>query len=190
MGIYCDYFFIGVFCILSTPGPTNTLLAASGLDHGVKRSVKLIPAEAIGYIISISFWGFFLLFISKESKELIFLIKIISALYIIFISIKIWIYSSSLDKVNNITPLNLVVSTILNPKGLIFASEVFPRQAWEGMLNYIFYITCFLLILMPIAFLWIIFGSKINNVKKGIAKKVISLILLLFSIYILNSIFV
>lgn len=45
-----------VITILLTPGPTNTL-ASSGIESGVKKSIKLIPAEAMGYFIAISLWG-------------------------------------------------------------------------------------------------------------------------------------
>ena len=46
-----------VITILLTPGPTNTLLASSGIETGVKKSLKLIPAEVVGYFIAISAWG-------------------------------------------------------------------------------------------------------------------------------------
>ena len=53
-----SWFFIGlVITILLTPGPTNTLLASSGIQVGLRKSLLLIPAEAIGYIIAISVWG-------------------------------------------------------------------------------------------------------------------------------------
>lgn len=51
--------FIGlVVSILLTPGPTNTLLASSGIQVGVRKSFRLIPAEAFGYLISITLWGY------------------------------------------------------------------------------------------------------------------------------------
>lgn len=47
-----SWLFIGlVATILLTPGPTNTLLASSGVQVGLRKSVKLIPAEVLGYII-------------------------------------------------------------------------------------------------------------------------------------------
>lgn len=53
-----SWLFIGlVATILLTPGPTNTLLASSGVQVGLKKSAKLIPAEVLGYVISISAWG-------------------------------------------------------------------------------------------------------------------------------------
>jgi len=53
-----SWFFIGlVITILLTPGPTNTLLASSGVQVGVRKSLLLIPAESVGYLIAITAWG-------------------------------------------------------------------------------------------------------------------------------------
>ena len=63
-----SWFFIGlVITILLTPGPTNTLLASSGIQVGLRKSLLLIPAEAIGYILAISAWG---MLIGKVSATL------------------------------------------------------------------------------------------------------------------------
>ena len=54
-----SWLFIGlVAAILLTPGPTNTLLASSGIQVGFRKTFRLIPAEAFGYLIAITFWGF------------------------------------------------------------------------------------------------------------------------------------
>lgn len=51
-----SWLFIGlVVTILLTPGPTNTLLASSGIHAGFRKSFYLIPAEALGYLLAISF---------------------------------------------------------------------------------------------------------------------------------------
>nr|HML44513.1 lysine transporter LysE [Hyphomicrobium zavarzinii] len=45
-------FSLAVLAILGTPGPTNTLLAASGALVGWRRSLPLIGAEGEGFRIA------------------------------------------------------------------------------------------------------------------------------------------
>ena len=77
--------FIGlVISILLTPGPTNTLLASSGIQVGIRKSFRLIPSEAFGYLISISIWGLLIGKVSVEFPLLPTILKLFSASYIIF----------------------------------------------------------------------------------------------------------
>ena len=45
--------------ILLTPGPTNTVLATCGAAMGFRRGIIMPLAEAIGYVIAISFFVVF-----------------------------------------------------------------------------------------------------------------------------------
>jgi len=58
-------FTLAVLALLVTPGPTNTLLAASGAIAGLARSMRLIPAELCGYLAAIAT----LLFIADPAIE-------------------------------------------------------------------------------------------------------------------------
>ncbi|ENX07244.1 hypothetical protein F898_01667 [Acinetobacter courvalinii] len=86
-----SWFFIGlVITILLTPGPTNTLLASSGIQVGLRQSLLLIPAEAVGYIIAITAWGMLIGKVSATFPLLPTFLKLLSAAYIIFLAIKLW----------------------------------------------------------------------------------------------------
>ncbi|OEY94655.1 multidrug transporter MatE [Acinetobacter proteolyticus] len=157
-----SFLFIGlIITILLTPGPTNTLLASSGIQTGIKRSLKLIPAEVIGYFIAITTWGFLLESVSHYVPWLPPLIKLLSATFIIYLAIKLWITSTKeLDLSQSlITSKALFVATLLNPKALLFASAIFPHTAWLNLHEYIVHMGTFLALITPIAFLWIAFGS-------------------------------
>jgi len=79
-----SWLFIGlVASVLLTPGPTNTLLASSGIRLGVRRSARLIPAEVLGYIIAITVWGTLIDTVSATLPILPTLLKLLSAFYII-----------------------------------------------------------------------------------------------------------
>lgn len=78
-------FFVSVIAtILLTPGPTNTLLASSGIQAGIKKSIRLVPSEVFGYLISITLWGILLQSVSQYLPWLPSVLKLLSASYIIF----------------------------------------------------------------------------------------------------------
>ncbi|MEN5171309.1 LysE family transporter [Acinetobacter higginsii] len=157
-----SFLFIGlIITILLTPGPTNTLLASSGIQTGIKASLKLIPAEVIGYFIAITIWGFLLESVSHVVPWLPPLIKLLSATFIIYLAIKLWITSTKQFDLDQplITSKALFVATLLNPKALLFASAIFPHTAWLNLHEYVVHMGTFLALITPIAFLWIAFGS-------------------------------
>ncbi|MDP9803001.1 MULTISPECIES: LysE family translocator [Acinetobacter] len=163
-----SFLFIGlVVTILLTPGPTNTLLASAGIQAGVKQSLKLIPAEVMGYLIAITSWGVLLESVSHLIPWLPALLKLISATFILYLAFKLWVTSTNDIKLDNplITPKALFVATLLNPKALLFASAIFPHAAWEVLNVYFIHIAIFLSLITPIAFLWIAFGTVLISNK-------------------------
>lgn len=181
--------FIGlVLAILVTPGPTNTLLASSGIQVGIKRSLKLIPAEVVGYLLAISLWGVLIESVAKTVPWIPAVLKLISASYIMFLAIKLWKTSTKPQDINQavISPKALLFATLLNPKGLLFASAVFPKQAWLHLSDYLLHMGCFLALITPIAFIWVVFGSllisnKIRWLNQRNLQRAASLVLISFS---------
>ncbi|MCK9553042.1 MAG: threonine transporter, partial [Aquamicrobium sp.] len=47
-------FVIAAIMVLITPGPTNTILAASGAAMGWRRAMVLPVAEAAGYLVAVT----------------------------------------------------------------------------------------------------------------------------------------
>lgn len=163
-----SFMFIGlVVTILLTPGPTNTLLASAGIQAGVKQSLKLIPAEVMGYLIAITSWGILLESVSHFIPWLPPVLKLISTTFILYLAFKLWTTSTNDIKLDNplITPKALFIATLLNPKALLFASAIFPHAAWEVFHVYFIHIAVFLSLITPIAFLWIAFGTVLISNK-------------------------
>ncbi|ESK37734.1 hypothetical protein P256_02170 [Acinetobacter nectaris CIP 110549] len=182
--------FIGlVVTILLTPGPTNTLLASSGIYSGIKKSCNLIPSEALGYLISISLWGVLIHSVSASAPWLPAILKLISATYIFYLAIKLWRTSSASQEFAKptITPKTLFVATLLNPKGLLFASAIFPQAAWASLNVYGLHMAAFLALILPIAFFWICVGSvlvsnKVSWLNQQNLQRTASIILMSFSL--------
>ena len=185
-----SWFFVGlVVTVLLTPGPTNTLLASSGIQVGVRRSLALIPTEALGYFISITLWGIIIGTVSKQFPMIPTILKLFSAGYILFIALKLWRTASQEVNFNqpSIQAKQLFIATLLNPKALLFASAVFPVFAWKSMAAYTAHMLTFLLLIVPIAFFWTYIGSVLANNKvrwlnQCNMQKMASLVLMSFSV--------
>ncbi|WP_415871749.1 LysE family translocator [Acinetobacter pittii] len=190
-----SWLFIGlVATILLTPGPTNTLLASSGVQVGLRKSVKLIPAEVLGYVISISAWGMLIGKVSSTLPMLPPILKLLSACYIIFLAIKLWHTANQEVELNQptIRARELFCATLLNPKALLFASAIFPVGAWNNFHIYLIHMMAYLALITPIALFWIFLGSVLASKKVGWLnqtnlQKTASLVLVSFSIPISYS---
>jgi threonine/homoserine/homoserine lactone efflux protein len=158
---------VGIVVVLITPGPTNTLLAAAGLRHGVRRSSPLIGAELAGYLVSISVWGRFLAQAAHALPWLPSLLRVAAGLYIACLAVDMWRAAVALP---DSTPRTggmrtLFVATLLNPKGLLFAGTIFPAIAFTQMQAYVFAMLVFACLAVPIALVWIAFGAALGSGK-------------------------
>ncbi|MFV5265286.1 LysE family translocator [Acinetobacter courvalinii] len=190
-----SWFFISlVITILLTPGPTNTLLASSGIQVGLRKSLLLIPAEAVGYIIAITAWGMLIGKVSATFPLLPTFLKLLSAAYIIFLAIKLW-RTANQDVVLNqptIRPKELLCATLLNPKALLFASAIFPAAAWKSQDIYMAHMGTFVALILPIALFWISVGAmlaskKVNWLSQAKLQRTACVVLVSFAIPISYS---
>ena len=190
-----SWFFIGlVITILFTPGPTNTLLASSGVQVGVRKSLLLIPAEALGYIVAITAWGMLIGKVSTALPLLPTFLKLMSAGYILYLAIKLWRTANQQVALNQptIRPRELLFATLLNPKALLFASAIFPAVAWKSHDIYLVHMSVFVGLILPIALFWISVGAMLatNKVKwlsQSKLQRTASVVLISFSIPISYS---
>jgi len=149
-----------VALVLIVPGPTNTLLLSSGLKVGVRRTHPLIAAEAFGYVAGISLWGFFLSALSAGRPWLPVAVKLLSSVYILYLAAKIWRQSRALQHVaaSPVSLRDMFVTTLMNPKALLFASTLFPLAAFQSAAYFAWTIAVFLTVLVPIAIGWSYLG--------------------------------
>ena len=190
-----SWFFIGlVVTILLTPGPTNTLLASSGIQVGIRKSLALIPAEALGYLISITIWGLIIGSVSKQFPSVPVILKLFSAGYILFLALKLWRTANQEVILNQptIRPRELLFATLLNPKALLFASAIFPTTAWQAQEIYVAHMSSFVALILPIALFWISVGAvlatnKVKWLSQAKLQRTASVVLISFAIPISYS---
>lgn len=158
-------FALNTAVILLTPGPTNTLLAAAGLERGARGALPLIASELLGYLIAISVWGAVLAPLQSSYPWIAILARAASSLYMIHIAVTVWRAASVLPASGrrSIGPKALFVATLLNPKALLFSCAIFPIVAADNMQVYLKAAALFFCLLIPIGIAWTMFGAALAN---------------------------
>lgn len=157
-------FVLAVIAILMIPGPTNALLASSAYQQGVAKTCLLIPAQLFGYFYAINLWVLLIHLSSPIWPNLIHLLHVLSALYVLWLAFHLW-KSTHLAQHNQrhqfIRPWQLFFSTLKNPKALLFAAGVLPSETWHSPTYFIWVFTLFALVLLPTAIFWMSLGRVI-----------------------------
>ncbi|MCO6415484.1 lysine transporter LysE [Siccirubricoccus sp. KC 17139] len=155
-------FVLAVLTVLGTPGPTNTLLATSGATVGVRRSLPLIAAEASGYSISILALGLVLGPAMAGAPLLAAALRIAVGLYLLFLALRLWRRGGAVLATGAmVTPRQVFVTTLLNPKAIVFALGILPFGAGGGV--WPFYMLGFLALLVSAATAWIMAGAILGG---------------------------
>lgn len=117
-----------ILALLATPGPTNTLLALAGAQ-GQRRPVVLPAVELAAYmttVIPLSIWGHRWL---EATPALRLGLTLVAALWVAVLALKLWRNSTrpDTDAAPVVTPLQVGVTTLLNPKALVFGLVLIPQ---------------------------------------------------------------
>ncbi|MFD4839539.1 LysE family translocator [Achromobacter sp. NPDC058515] len=189
-------FIAGIAVVLAMPGPTNTLLAAAGLRQGFKRSARLTGAELAGYLVSITAWGRFLGEAAQVLPWLPGVVRVASSLYIAWLAWRMWRAATAVPSAARqlIGMRTLFVATLLNPKGILFASAIFPAPAFQSLPAYLAAMGIFTLLLVPIGLMWVLFGAalggeKLKWIDPAKMQRGASIVLGLFSVTLAWSVF-
>jgi threonine/homoserine/homoserine lactone efflux protein len=157
-------FTLAVLAVLGTPGPTNTLLATAGATGGVRRSLPLVPAEAAGYSISILALGLVLGPAVTSAPALAGALRAAVGAYLLLLAVRLWRGGrAALATGALVTPGQVFLTTLLNPKAIVFALGIVPFGAprvWPYLLG-------FLLLLVSVAAGWIAAGAALGVAAGG-----------------------
>jgi threonine/homoserine/homoserine lactone efflux protein len=147
--------------ILAAPGPTNTLLATSGASVGISRSWRLLLAAVVGYVIAIIAIRVALAPLLAAYPAIGITLRIAVALYLVWIAIKLWRQPLVLDAdARSITFTNVFVTTLLNPKALIFALTILPQENAPTLL---WYVAVFVATVVVTGGGWIVLGCLLKG---------------------------
>ena len=153
-------FILAVLALLATPGPTNTLLAASGAAMGFGRSLRLVPAELSGYLLSII--GLITLagpLVAAYPMVAVGL-KLVAGLWLGCCALCLWRGNASSDEAvpARISARRVFVTTALNPKALVFALVIIPQGSLGQTMPWL---AGFSVMVILVAMAWIAFGAMV-----------------------------
>lgn len=118
--------------ILLTPGPTNTILAASGAAMGLRRALHLPLAEALGYAVAVSLF----LVLQEQLGAMpaaLAVMKAIASAWLLFSALRLWWQPVVPDfKARQGAFWRVLLTTMLNPRRCWSApssSRVWWREA-------------------------------------------------------------
>lgn len=123
------FFTLAVLAVLAAPGPTNTLLAASGASIGVRGSLGLVPAGIGGYLVAITALHILAGPVIAQHPGAMLTLKLAASLWLALCSLRLWREAGSGFAAAN-APISLsrvFVTTLTNPKVLILAFGIFPQ---------------------------------------------------------------
>jgi threonine/homoserine/homoserine lactone efflux protein len=159
-------FALTVLLILGTPGPTNTLLATAGGTAGFRRALPLVPAEAAGYLISILTIGLAIGPVIASAPVVAVGLRLAVGAYLVWLAVRLWRRGAMDLSAVPVTPRQVFVTTLLNPKALVFALGVIPFGAeawWPYMLG-------FLALLVSVALGWIALGAALGRAAGAVGR--------------------
>ena len=182
------------FVMYVTPGPNNAMVLTSGIKFGFLKTIPHMSGITIGHVLQVVLTCLGLGKLFQMFPEIQNILKIICAMYLLYLGYKI-IGSFSKIKEDNSRPLKFYEAALfqlINPKAwtisTMVASGFLPKD--EKLVISILFISIAALIICPISIsVWAVFGSGIknlvkNNKKKAIVEYFLAILLLITAILI------
>jgi threonine/homoserine/homoserine lactone efflux protein len=120
-------FTFAVLLVLAMPGPTNTLLATAAAMSGLRNCLILMPAEIAGYAVSIATLLAIVRPIADPSAAAGTVLRILCACYLLYMAWHLWNAHAQPHAAASIRFRHVFTTTLLNPKGVVFAFLIFPQ---------------------------------------------------------------
>jgi threonine/homoserine/homoserine lactone efflux protein len=164
------------FVMYVTPGPNNAMVLTSGIKFGFLKTIPHMSGITIGHVLQTIIVCLGLGKIFQIFPEIQNILKIICALYLLYLGYKI-IGSFSKIKNDGSRPLKFYEASLfqlVNPKAwtisTMVASGFLPKD--ERLIISILFISITALIICPLSIsVWAAFGSGIRNLVKNNKKK-------------------
>jgi threonine/homoserine/homoserine lactone efflux protein len=117
---------LAVLALLLTPGPTNSLMLLAGAERGLSRASRLIPAELAGYFLTVVPLALAGTTVLANHHGLRTTVTLAAAAWVAVLAVRLWRLPEAGPEGHSVDARALLVTTALNPKGLIFGLVLLP----------------------------------------------------------------
>lgn len=147
--------------LLGLPGPTNTLLATAGGLMGVRRAIRLIPAELSGYLLAISIIAVVLRPVLAANPALALQLRLVAGAILLFLAVRLWLTPPA--AIEGIRAWQVFMTTLFNPKALVFALSVIPHLIDGDLGAALPFVAGFAVMVVAVAAGWAWLGSLLHG---------------------------
>ncbi len=182
-------FILSVVVLLATPGPTNTMLALAGAEQPLRKASGLLPFELAGYLVVVTPLALLAPLIAGHHPSAALVMKTVAAVWLLVLGTRLWFAGKQIDTLTRVTARMVFVTTLLNPKALIFGLVLVPAGAVDATL---LRLALFAGLVLAIGGLWVVAGhtlqrSALAGRGQAVIRRVAAVALLLFSATLAGS---
>ena len=135
--------FVAATCLLAlSPGPDNMYVLTQSLANGTRSALATTAGLISGCIVHTTLLAFGISAIITTNPSFFFGIKVLGALYLLFLAYVIYKSDATLDFLENAPKKSYsqlykqgVLMNLLNPKVMLFFLALFPQFLWEPQVN-------------------------------------------------------
>ncbi|PYF09917.1 threonine/homoserine/homoserine lactone efflux protein [Rhodobacter viridis] len=149
-------FTLAVLALLLAPGPTNTLMAVAGATHGLGRVLRLLPVELAAYLLTVVPLALLGAGLMSHAPRAALALKLVAALWVMVLAVRLWRSGASGADGFQIGAGRIFVTTLLNPKALIFGLVLLPAPVLS---DFAARLSVFIALVLAAALVWGGFGA-------------------------------
>ncbi|MBQ4769291.1 LysE family translocator [Pectobacterium versatile] len=156
-------FFSYVTVMSITPGPNNLLLATSGVNFGLRRTLPMLMGILIGCALQTALMGVALELLLSWLSMIRLPLTVLGCVYLLWLSWKI-VRSSSPELQGRVQPMTVLQGTLfqaVNPKAWLMSSNIaLLYTASNGILPTMI---AFMALNLPCILVWAVLGDRIGK---------------------------
>jgi threonine/homoserine/homoserine lactone efflux protein len=157
-------FVLAALALLATPGPTNTLMAAAGAQRGPVAALPLVSAELVGYGLAILIWSEVVGAMAGQQAWVPAAARLVAGLFLLWSALKLWRTKSDAEAPQAIGWQRVFMTTVLNPKALVFGLVIVPALPLPERAPYFLILAG---LILATASGWILLGSGAARIAGG-----------------------